>query len=78
MLLVFFLFFFSFHFSQNDGWNSGTLFFAGLNATPSRASNTALEAGLELRPSNEILPSSEVCLKCGHYLSKVDSHCLSR
>lgn len=33
---------------------------SGLNATPSRASNTALEAGLELRPSNEILPSSEV------------------
>lgn len=33
---------------------------SGLNATPSRASNTALEGGLELRPSNEILPSSEV------------------
>lgn len=33
---------------------------SGLNATPSRASNTALEGGLELRPSNEVLPSSEV------------------
>ncbi|XP_034687079.1 paired amphipathic helix protein Sin3-like 4 isoform X1 [Vitis riparia] len=33
---------------------------SGLNATPSRASNTALEGALELRPSNEILPSSEV------------------
>lgn len=33
---------------------------SGLNAAPSRASNTALEGGLELRPSNEILPSSEV------------------
>lgn len=33
---------------------------SGLNATPSRASNTALESGLELRPSNEVLPSSEV------------------